>query len=224
MGYGYGYPGMQQATTNGLAIAALATGLAAFLFGITAPVAIGLGIAALVQIKRRNERGTAQAVVGIASGALVMLFAGLMVALFAIGFSSADDNYGSPEPVSSYSPPAGTTYVDELVVGECFDDGSTEEEVVRQPCTGVHQGELFAIGTLSQQPWPGEQEVRKASQATCDKAFLTYVGIAVDDSELETLVWYPDRTAWSAGDRRVMCAAYGPDSEDLDGSVKGTKR
>src|SRR5207249_505566 len=50
--YGYGYPGTTRGT-NGLATAALVTGIGGFLVGISAPVAVGLGIAALVQLKKR---------------------------------------------------------------------------------------------------------------------------------------------------------------------------
>jgi hypothetical protein len=223
-GYGYGYAGTQPNTTNGLAIAALATGLASVLFGIAAPVAIGLGIAALVQIKRRNEKGIVQAVVGIVSGSLVVLFWGGMLALFAIGLSTADDSYGSPAPTSTPSYSGPTTYVDELSVGECFDEGAADEEVVRQPCLEPHQGELFAVVTLTNRAWPGEQNIEAVSRAACEKAFLPYVGISADKSELDTAVWTPELSGWSSGDRTVLCAAYGPDGDDLDGSVKGTKR
>ena len=54
---------------------------------------------ALVQIKRRHEGGTAQAVVGIVSGGLVTIFwAGLLVLLFVFGLNSANNTSGSPGP------------------------------------------------------------------------------------------------------------------------------
>ncbi len=43
--------------TNGLATAALVCGLGGLVIGVSAPVGVGLGIAALVQIKRRGESG-----------------------------------------------------------------------------------------------------------------------------------------------------------------------
>jgi hypothetical protein len=224
-GYGYGYAGTPQSTTNGLAVAALALGIAGFVFGVTAPVAVGLGIAALVQIKRRNERGTAQAVVGIVSGGLVTLFgAGLLVVLLVIGFNSPDDTYGSPGPTYTPTFSGPTTYVDELIVGECFDDGQIDQEVLRQPCPQAHQAELFAVVTLAPQAWPGEEGIGTVAQAACDKAFLPYVGIAADQSELDSVSWYPEHSAWSSGDRSVSCAAYGPNGDDLTGSVRGTHR
>jgi hypothetical protein len=216
---------MPQSTTNGLAVAALALGIAGVLFAVTAPVAVGLGIAALVQIKRRREGGTAQAVVGIVSGGLVTIFwAGLLVLLFVLGLNSANDTSGSPGPTYTPTYSGPITYVDELSVGECFDDGPADPEVVRQPCSLPHQGELFAVVTLAPQAWPGEQGIETVAQAACDKAFLPYVGIAADKSELDSMSWSPEHSAWSSGDRTVICAAYGPSGDALTGSVKGTHR
>lgn len=221
--YGYGYPGDSQYKTNGLAIAALATGLGSILFAIAAPVAIGLGIGALVQIKRRREGGTAQAVVGLVAGSAVsVLWSILLIAVIASG-ATTDDEYGTDTPISS--PSSGpVTYIDELLVGECYDEGVGDEEVERTECSSPHEAELFSVIILTPRTWPGEKEVRKESQAACDRAFLPYVGIGSDESELESVVWYPELEAWSNGDRQVFCTAYGPDSEDLIGSVKGTKR
>jgi hypothetical protein len=221
-GYGYGYPGASQYKTNGLAIAALATGLGSIVFAIAAPVAIGLGIAALVQIKRRREGGTAQAVVGLVAGSAVsVLWLILLVAV--IGAGVADDPYGADTPISTPTFRPGV-YIDELEIGECYDETGADDEVERTQCISAHEAELFAVVTLAAKPWPGEQQIRKESQAACDKAFLPYVGIAADESELESVVWYPELSAWSSGDHQTYCTAYGPSGDDLTGSVKGTKR
>jgi hypothetical protein len=153
-GYGYpqgfGYPGTPQVKTNGLAIAALATGLAGILFGIAGPVAVGLGIAALAQIRRRRERGTAQAVVGLVLGSLQVIFwTSLLAIVFATGWGNDPNKYdASPISTPSYTMPK--VYVDELMVGECFNDGTDEGEVVRMPCNEPHAGELVADVTLPQ--------------------------------------------------------------------------
>lgn len=221
-GYGYGYPGALQDKTNALAIAALVTGLSGLFFGITAPIAIGLGIAALVQIKKRRESGTGQAVAGLVIGSLVTTgWAILLVIIFALDWTgSGEEYYGAPPPTSSV--PA--TYVDELAVGECFDEVGSDDEVEREVCLEPHDAEMFAVETLPAQAWPGESAVVKASEATCDKAFLAYVGIEIGKSRLDTDFWYPDSASWDEGDRKVLCIAYGPDGDLLDGSVRGTKR
>ena len=56
-----------------LATAALVCGLGGLVIGVTAPVAIGLGIAALVQINRRNQEGKGMAIAGLAIGAVLTL-------------------------------------------------------------------------------------------------------------------------------------------------------
>jgi hypothetical protein len=223
-GYGYpqgfGHPGTTQAKTNGLAIAALATGLA----GIAGPVAVGLGVAALVQIRRRHESGTAQAVVGLVLGSLQTVFwTGLLAIGFATGWGG-DPGNGYASPTSSPSSSIPKVYVDQLVVGECFDDGDGEDEVIRMPCDGPHDGELVADVTLPSGPYPGDRKAAAAAETSCNTEFSKYVGIAADKSELDPAFWYPDEDYWVHGDRLVVCAAYGPVGEQLQSRVKGTKR
>jgi len=216
-GYGYGYPGTTQVKTNGLAIAAMVCGLGGLVVGVSAPVGVGLGIAALVQIKRRGESGTAQAIVGIVVGGLITLFVGGLIAIgIAVGLSD-DDYQGSSEP-------SRVTYVDSLAVGECFDDGSGHDEVHRRDCSKQHDAELVSNVTLPAGPYPGDRRVEDQARAQCDIEFSKYVGNTVERSELQSSYWYPDEDYWSSGDRLVVCAAYGPDDEPLTGSIKGSKR
>ena len=223
--YGYGYPAASGGGTNGLATAALICGAGGFIVGITAPVAIGLGIAALVQIKNRQQEGKGMAIAGLVLGALVTLGYALIITL-AIAFgSSVDDGYGAPSSTPSTVSNYGTTYVDELKVGECFDDGYDEGEAFVKPCADSHDAEIIADVTLPAGPYPGDRAVRKSAQNSCEAEFAKYVGIPADESELEWAYWSPDRELWEEDDdRRVICAAYGPDDEPLTGSVKGTKR
>jgi hypothetical protein len=220
-GYGYGYTG--SGGSNGLAAAALATGIGGIFIGLSAPVAIGLGIAALVQIKRRQQAGKGMAIAGLVIGSLVTIgYVVLIGFLFVLG-STYDEGYGSPEPVSSYST-GPTTSVDDLAVGECFDDGSEEAEVVRQPCTLAHDGEVIADVTLPEGPYPGDNGVDKAADRACSPRFTSYVGKSPDDSELDLSYWTPTRSIWEDDDRLVVCAIYGPDHEKLTSTVKDSHR
>ena len=221
-GYGYGYPGATGGT-NGLATAALVTGIGGILFGLAAPVAIGLGIAALVQIGRRGGGGKGMAIAGLVIGSVVTLGYALIFGLVIAFGSSTDDDYGSPEPVSTYSPP--TTYVEDLAVGECYDDSNEDGEAIRQPCSEPHDGEIIADVTLPAGPYPGDRAVRKAAQTGCATEFAKYVGIPEDESELEPAYWAPDQELWEQdNDRLVICAAYGPDADQLTGTVKNSRR
>ena len=220
-GYGYGYTG--SSGTNGLAAASLATGIGGIFIGLSAPVAIGLGIAALVQINRRHQAGKGMAIAGLVIGSLVTIgYVALIGVLIALG-STYDDYSGSPEPVSSYST-GPTTSVDDLAVGECFDDGSEEAEVVRQPCTVAHDGEVIADVTLPEGPYPGDNGIDKAADRACSPEFTSYVGKSPDDSELDLSYWTPDRYLWADHDRLVVCATYGPDHEKLTATVKDSHR
>jgi hypothetical protein len=221
--YGYGYGYTASGGTNGLAAAALATGIGGIFIGLSAPVAIGLGIAALVQINRRGQAGKGMAIAGLVIGSLVTIgYVVLIGIVIALG-SSYDDDYGSPEPVSSYST-GPTTSVDDLAVGECFDDGTKEAEVVRQPCTLAHDGEIIADVTLPEGPYPGDNGVDKAADRACSPQFTSYVGKSPDDSELDLSSWTPTRSLWADDDRLVVCATYGPDHEKLTTTTKNSHR
>jgi hypothetical protein len=208
-----------------MAIGSLATGIGGFCVPIAAPVAVGLGIAALVQIKKRQDNGKGMAIAGLILGGLTtvgwLLYLILIVVLGVIGASSGDDEYGAPEP-GSYSTPA--TYVDDLAVGECFDDGDEEDEVIRRSCTTPHDGEIYGGVTLPDGPYPGDKEIDKAGEQACATEFAEYVGSTVTKTELEWDYWTPTRQLWNANDRLVVCAAYGPHFDQLTATVKGTRR
>ena len=142
--------------------------------------------------------------------------------VIALGTSS-DDSYSAPDPVSS-SNSGPTTYVDELTVGECFDEGSEEDEVVRQPCPDAHDGEVVAIVSLPGTTYPGDSAINKAADRACAPPFGTYVGKSRDQSELYLDWWTPSKGAWDDGDHRVLCAAFGPDDDKLTGTVKNSHR
>jgi hypothetical protein len=182
-------------------------------------VAIGLGIAALVQLKKRPQGGRGMAIAGLVIGSLTTLgYLILFGTLIAIG-ASVDDDYGAPGPGSG-----PTTYVDDLAVGECFDDGDEEDEAIRRPCAEAHDGEIISNITLPDGPYPGDKGIVKAAKSGCATDFAAYVGNTVDKSELDLGWWTPDEDLWNDEDHLVVCAAYGPPGEDLTGTVKGTKR
>jgi hypothetical protein len=219
--YGYGYTG--SGATNGMATAALVTGLGGIVFGLAAPVAVGLGIAALSQLRKRpGEGGRGMAIAGLVIGSVVTVGYVLLIGvLIAIG-STVDDegDYGSPKPVSTYSAPG--TYAEDLDVGDCFNDGSEDDQVHLQSCTDPHDGETIAIVTLPDGAYPGDSAIDRAADKACTPEFATYVGKSIDDSELDLSWWTPAKGAWNDGDHRVVCAAYGPDQ--LTATVRNSHR
>ncbi len=126
-------------------------------------------------------------------------------------------------PTTTYSTDPTTT-VDDLVVGECFDDGDEDDEAVRQPCNQPHDAEIIADVTLPAGAYPGDSGVKRAAETSCDAEFSKYVGKTVDKSELEPGYWWPTKAVWNDNDRVVICAAYGPGYDQLTETVKGSHR
>nr|WP_272954767.1 DUF4190 domain-containing protein [Kribbella sandramycini] len=207
-----------------MAIAAIACGLGGLATMISAPFGVGFGIAALVQLRKRPaETGKGLAITGIVSGGLITLGYGLLFTLIAVFSSGVDDDpYSAPLPGTSTS----GTYVDELAVGECYDDGDEDGEVTRRDCARPHDGEVISNVTLPDGPYPGDAEVDRLGKVRCGEEFATYVGKTADKSELDLAWWTPTKRLWERDhDRLVVCSAYGAASGDrLTGSVKGTKR
>lgn len=98
-----GYAGFQyggSGGTNGLATAALICALGGLVIGFSAPVGVGLAIAALVQIKRRGQEGKGMAIAGLVIGSLITIGSVLLfLFLIVLGTTASDDDYsGAPHP------------------------------------------------------------------------------------------------------------------------------
>jgi hypothetical protein len=128
--------------------------------------------------------------------------------------------------------PAETTlaWVADLEAGDCFDqldpDAANVEEVTLLPCTEPHENEVFAVLDL---PAEGdvrydEEQVVIDSEQACIGAFEGYVGNPYDDSALRLFFIYPDRSAWTRGDRVVTCALYDGGGWPLVGSMADSGR
>ncbi|MFE0462058.1 DUF4190 domain-containing protein [Kitasatospora sp. NPDC058965] len=96
--YGYPDPRPWVEGTNGLAITSLVTGILCCLW----PAAIGFGIAALVQLRNRRQKGRGLAVAGLVLGCL-----GLVASLGRLANLHDSPSYdGEPQPAHTYSAPA----------------------------------------------------------------------------------------------------------------------
>ena len=114
--------------------------------------------------------------------------------------------------------------VHDLAVGECFDYGNAEGEVLRQPCTVAHDGEIISDVTLPEGPYPGDYGVDEAADRACSHDFTNYVGKSTDESELNLDYWTPTESLWNDGDRLVVCEAYGFAGFQLTGTIKNSHR
>ncbi|WP_329520011.1 DUF4190 domain-containing protein [Spirillospora sp. NBC_01491] len=202
------------ARTNRFAIVALVTAI----IGGTV-IAIGFGIAALVQIGRRGERGKGLAIGGIVAGTvwLPLVVAGL--ALVAYDSARNMDRNGSGDITKS-----GQTLIGMLKVGDCFDGSGKKSDrvVTARPCDERHHGEIVAKTRLPDGPFPGEQRVFTDAGAACDKVIGD--GLAksryADDLVLSTIA--PTGNLWKRGERGVTCAMRYSGEENLTSRLAGT--
>ncbi|CAL9461219.1 hypothetical protein SUDANB145_02641 [Streptomyces sp. enrichment culture] len=206
-------PPPRQAPVNGIAISALVLGLLCFL----PAVGLVLGLIALSQIRRRGERGTGFAVAGaVVSSVGLVLWA---VALTTGGASAFWQ--GFREAASG----EGTAYA--LDAGQCFDtpDGSlggVTYDIDEVPCSGAHDGEVFAAFDLADGPFPGDESVARTAD---DKCYALRTGYAMDawavPSNVDIYYLTPTRQSWRAGDREVTCLFGGAEEGDvLTGSLR----
>jgi Septum formation len=114
--------------------------------------------------------------------------------------------------------------VRDLAVGECFDYGNAEGEVLRQPCTVAHDGEIIGDVTLPEGPYPGDYGVDEAAYRACSHDFTYYVGKSPDETELDLDYWTPTESLWNGGDRLVVCEAVGFAGLQLTGTSKNSHR
>ncbi|MFI1923186.1 DUF4190 domain-containing protein [Streptomyces sp. NPDC020377] len=211
--WGQGYsPYSRPSPVNGVAIAALVLGLLCFLPG----VGLLLGIIALVQIRKRGERGKAMAVVGT-----VLSSVGLAVWVLALSTGGASDFWdGFKEGASGNSSFA-------LAKGDCFDvPGETFDEDVYDvdevDCSGEHDAEVFATVPLTGDSFPGDDHVTDVAD---DKCYTLQDAYAMDPWALtdEVDIYYltPTADSWSWGDREITCVFANVDEKGtLTGSLR----
>ncbi|MFF1440519.1 DUF4190 domain-containing protein [Streptomyces sp. NPDC058295] len=211
--WGQGYsPYGQPSPVNGVAIAALVLGLLCFLPG----VGLLLGIVALVQIKKRGERGKPMAIVGT-----VLSSIGLAVWVLALSTGGASDFWdGFKEGASGNSSFA-------LAKGDCFDvPGETFDEDVYDvdevDCSGEHDAEVFATVPLTGDSFPGDDHVTDVAD---DKCYTLQDAYAMDPWALtdEVDIYYltPTADSWSWGDREITCVFANVDEKGtLTGSLR----
>ncbi|WP_327317622.1 DUF4190 domain-containing protein [Streptomyces sp. NBC_01235] len=210
-GQGYG-PFGRPSPINGVAIAALVLGILCFI----PAVGLVLGIIALVQIKKRGERGKGMAVAGA-----ILSSVGLALWVLALATGGASEFWdGFKEGASANSSFS-------LAKGDCFDvPGETFDEDVYDvdevACSGEHDAEVFATVPLSGSDFPGDDHVTDVAE---DKCYALQDAYAMDTWALtdEVDVYYltPTSESWEWGDREITCVFANTDeSGTLTGSLR----
>ena len=195
------YGGWQPAPkrTNGRAIAALVTGILALV-----PVAIGLAIGALVQIRRRDEAGKGLAIGGLAAAGVWTL---LLVAVIAAGVSGAFDVYPREGDLSEIA---------STEVGTCLQADPPQVS----DCSTPHDYEVYFTAPLPGTRWQGEEDIDSTADDICYDTFDDYVGTSYDSSSYDYTFFAPSRGEWSKGRHEIVCVVVAYDDDYLTGSVK----
>ncbi|MFF3844878.1 DUF4190 domain-containing protein [Streptomyces sp. NPDC002328] len=210
--WGQGYvPFNRPAPVNGIAIAALVLGVLCFL----PAVGLVLGIIALVQIKKRGERGK-----GMAIGGAVLSSLGLALWILALATGGGSVWEGIKDGA------AGNSSLS-LVEGDCFDvPGESFDknvyDVDKVPCAGEHQGEVFGVVQLTGDDFPGDSSVNEEAKDKCWPLHESYVmdpWALTDEVDLYYLT--PTRESWKYGDREITCVfGHTDEKSPLTGSLR----
>jgi hypothetical protein len=115
----------------------------------------------------------------------------------------------------------------DLKVGDCFDipTSTSVQTVTHHPCSEPHTAEVFLVANYSGSPMdtPLILLVEDFVTATCDPAFMTYVGKALRDVPYLSIGYiYPNADAWQRGQHAITCYVAKTDQTSISTSLKGS--
>ncbi len=148
------------------------------------------------------------AVAGIILGVIALV--GVAVGVLAVithGFR--------PKTVVTYRPAAAFG----LRPGQCIDSGANALTVTVLSCGRPHDAEVFATFSLPTTAWPGASAVQLDAGNGCVSRFDSYLNPQLATADLTQEYIYPNRAAWQAGERTVVCEVRAV-SGQLSGSVR----
>ncbi|AOT60848.1 MULTISPECIES: DUF4190 domain-containing protein [Streptomyces] len=211
----YGAP-QPPATTNGLAVASLVTGIVC----LVPPLGLVLGALALPAIRRKGQRGKGLAVAGMALSLVSTL---LVAAGFATGAFSelADGARKVKDEVAS------TDSAFSLRTGDCFDQpgGATAETEVMTvkdvDCAKPHDAEVTGAFQLTGDAYPGVPAIEKQAEERCltigERYSLDHW--AVPENAV-TFYYHPTEDSWKLQKDRTVTCAYAAEKGKLTGSLR----
>ncbi|TDC70343.1 hypothetical protein E1200_05420, partial [Actinomadura sp. GC306] len=192
--------------TNRLAIVALVTGVLGLVL-----LAVGFGIAALLQAGGRGEKGKGLAIGGLVAAG-VWTVGGVVALLLTAGSMLIVERDESGNVTGE-----GRTMAEALRTGDCFDGFDGDEAkflVTALPCSQPHDGEVIAKVQLSGDAYPGDEQVAKMADEAC---YLKndHLQKSRHAADLEPYNIWPIRTTWNDGDRQVVCLMHYTGAEPL---------
>jgi len=189
----------------------------------------------------RRRRGVVVAVVAVA-----VVIAGAVAAVVVLGGDDDPDPASPPTgsapvttvasaPITTTAPPTtappttlaeGTVSVFDLAVGDCFDEPTADELVVRVPeadCAEPHDHEVFHLESLPDGEAPADEEIAEAARQACLEPFAAFVGLPWIASSLDYRWLAPTAESWADGDREVVCFVSDP-AGPVTGTLAGAAR
>ncbi|GAA2155606.1 DUF4190 domain-containing protein [Actinomadura napierensis] len=182
--------------TNRLAIVTLITGL----IGLVV-FALGFGIAALVQVGRRNEKGRGLAIGGLVA-ALAWTCAGVVVYKAVVSPFASTKRDAAGHVVNG-----GKIFAKDLRIGDCLTGpvSDTTRTVKVMPCTVPHSAEVVATATLPDRPsFPGDAWINSTSERLCQARYGELARSRLRKN-LQSYFLKPKRDGWDNGIRKVTC-------------------
>ncbi|NEE03394.1 DUF4190 domain-containing protein [Phytoactinopolyspora halotolerans] len=200
------HAGEPDGTRNGFATASLLLGI----IGVFTAAA-GFGIAALVHIRQRRQRGRGMAIAGLVlSGAwAVGIVAAIMLTVIDLAERDSDGTITDGGDVSVMS----------VHVGVCFVNLEEAAEISRLPavpCSEPHVAEVFGVFDLPEGEWPGMEAIGEQADSRCAEILIEYSSTAYEDPGVGLFHLHPLESMWPR-DREIVCIAYA-----LDGAVTGS--
>ena len=122
--------------------------------------------------------------------------------------------------------PDDTVSVFDLAVGDCFDEPTADDLVIRVPeaaCDEPHDHEVFHIESLPDGDAPADDEIAEAARQACLEPFATFVGLPWIESSLDYRWLAPTEASWADGDREVVCFVSDP-AGPVAGTLAGAAR
>jgi len=182
---------------------------------------------------------------GVAAAVCGAVAAALTVGLGGSGHPAAQPPHipgprSSPSrPAAATAPTVGDLRVAQLRVGDCLTGANMELNTSNPwpkltsavPCSQPHTAEVFFADNSfwpKDISYPGSGAIAKDGNATCNSAFLSYVGISFSESVFTWTNIIPDASTWPSGDRGLHCIAYHstheqPAGANITGSIRGSR-
>jgi hypothetical protein len=159
---------------------------------------------------RPDRRMSPLAVAAVVLG--VIALAGVAVGILAVathGFQA--------KSVVQYRPAA----VFSLRPGDCINSTPNGLDVTVLSCATPHDAEVFATFPLTASSWPGRAAVQIQASDGCVSRLAGYLNPQLANAGLAQEYYYPDRAAWQAGARTVVCEIRASTGQ-LSGSLRST--